>query len=233
MGVGGITTMGVGRNVGVQPDLVLSVFSKRVISRAERFVTRAGVSVELEYIPSSPSLVVIPHPTLWDATYLRLLPNTYIVANAETYNWTRIPRIDEKLARVVAMRVPVIPNREDMNRRSYAQAAQALDGGCNVVIAPLEGTTCSTAIPSICDLRIGGVVSILRRAENKNLVPALIDVGGEINEDGTVPPGTNVRVIFRRTPLDLSCIDFESPYCYQAEELCERIVGSWHELAET
>jgi len=233
MGTGGITAINIGSQIGGQPDLGSLLSSNRVSSRAEEFVARAGVSVELENPPSFPCLVVITHPTLWDATFLRLLPNTYIVANAGSYNWTGIPRVDERLARVVARRVPVFPNRREMNRRSYAAAAKALNDGSNVVIAPLMGTTCSTAIPSAGDLHIGGTVSILQRAENRNLVPAFIDVEGEIREDGTVSPGTKVRVIFCETPLDLSDIDLKSPYCYQAQELCERIVGSWHELAET
>lgn len=233
MGIGEITTMGVGREIGVKPDLVRLLSSRRIISKAEKFVKGVGVSVELKNAPSFPSLIVITHPTLWDGTFLRLLPKTYIVANADTYNWTGIPRVDEGLAHIVAMRVPVIPNREEMNRRSYLAAARALDCGSNVVIAPLMGTTRSTAIPSAGDLCIGGTVSILRRSGNRNLVPALIDVEGEIYEDGTVPPGTNVRVIFRDTPLDLCDIDLESPYCPQTQELTERIVSSWHELAGT
>ena len=188
------------------------------------FLEAHQINIDVEGLKPVKGLVVATHPTIWDSIFWRqALPDAFHCVQAEALKKTGIPVIDAIIALYYSRMIPVYIGNSGQRRNTYRMVRERMER-VPVIINPGGRTTCSNDIPSVGEIKVGGIIGIMRLWQEKLIYPARVRVQGQILENGTVADGSRVKIRYGQ-PVDLSDINFEQQV--DALSLAERIEKSW------
>lgn len=208
----------------------------RQLKNQHEFRSRGITVSKLGEEPTS-GLIALTHPTKEDSKITRLaLPHAFAMVTIDSLTWTGISQLDHFRALVISAMIPVHAEPKEKRQITYELAARLISSGKLVTIAPTGNTTLSSNIPSARELRIGGIIKIIRHSKTHNtfITPAVRYVEQkDITNKGTIADKSKVTMIYgERVAIPSSFHDNEKVCETDILIFSESIVNSWRKAIE-
>lgn len=221
--------------------LAESALAESLINRPIRSLTQEktvknfqerNITVIERGTPPQNGLVALTHPTLEDSRITRIaLPGSYALVTTEALQWTRFERLNRLRAVIVSAMIPVYRDSSEMRQITYKMAAEKLNQGIPVTIAPTGRTTFTNDLPQPSELEIFGIMRIAQTARSHNdfITPAVRYVPEEnITSEGQIRSSSAVFMLYG-DPISLPASFFlgEPLSAEEEQTFKQQIVDAW------
>lgn len=200
----------------------------------ERRLVDRGINVFEQGEKPKSGMILVTHPTVEDSLITRsVMPEAFSMVTARELEATNYEWINRFRAIVVAAMVPVYTDSKEKRMITYRTGAKVLDAGKLLTLAPTGKTTFSEKLPGPDEFVFGGMIKTLRHSKNNNrfVTPAVRHVHQkDINDDGTIASGSNVRMIYG-SPVEVPEVIFSADKvpADELEKFAVKVHNSWRD----